>query len=152
MAEDFCGESTLDAKQRAERVAAAMWAADPATKWAGVTLAEVDEGRAVMEMTVRSHHCNGHGICHGGVIFLLADSAFAYACNSRNRTTLAQHNVISYIAPGREGDRLKAVAREVNLSGRNGIYDVTVTNQDGTVIAQFRGMSRAIGGQIFPES
>lgn len=142
----------LDAKQRAERAAATMWAADHASKWAEMKLAEVDEGTATMEMTVRSHHCNGHGICHGGVIFLLADSAFAYACNSRNRSTVAQHNMISYIAPGREGDRLKAVAREVNLSGRNGIYDVTVTNQDGAVIAQFRGMSRAISGQVFPES
>ncbi len=141
-----------DAKQRAERAAATMWAADHASKWAEMKLAEVDEGTATVEMTVRPHHCNGHGICHGGVIFLLADSAFAYACNSRNQSTVAQHNMISYIAPGREGDRLKAVAREVNLSGRNGIYDVTVTRQDGTVIAQFRGMSRAIGGHVFPES
>jgi acyl-CoA thioesterase len=81
----------------------------------------------------------------------LADSAFAFACNSRNQSTVAQHNVISYLAPGRVGDVLTATAREVSLNGRNGIYDVTVTNQDGTRIAEFRGFSRAITGRLFDE-
>jgi acyl-CoA thioesterase len=100
-------------------------------------------------MTVREDHCNGHGICHGGITFTLADSAFAFACNSRNQSTVAQHNTISYLAPGQLGDRLKAEAREVALKGRSGIYDVTVTNQDDIVIAQFRGNSRAIKGTLF---
>ncbi|SEG10939.1 acyl-CoA thioesterase [Jhaorihella thermophila] len=138
-------------QERARRSAQAMWAEDNASKWAGMEITHIDEGTATLELTVEPHHCNGHGICHGGVTFMLADSAFAFACNSRNQSTVAQHNVISFIAPGRQGDRLRAVAREVSLTGRSGIYDVTVTNQDGTVIAEFRGMSRAIKGQLFKE-
>ena len=111
----------------------------------------MDEGIASLILTVQAHHCNGHGICHGGIIFSLADSAFAFACNSRNQATVAQHNTISYIAPGQLGDTLTADAREVSLSGRNGIYDVTVINQDNKKIAEFRGMSRAINGNLFQE-
>jgi acyl-CoA thioesterase len=114
-------------------------------------IAEVDEGRAVLQLTVEAHHCNGHGICHGGVTFMLADSAFAFACNSRNQSTVAQSNSITYTAPGRLGDRLTADAREVSLTGRSGIYDVTVKNQDDLVIAEFRGLSRAIKGHLFEE-
>ena len=138
-------------KERAEKSAAAMWAEDNASKWAGMEITHMDEGEAVLEMTVAPHHCNGHGICHGGVTFMLADSAFAFACNSRNQSTVAQHNVISFTAPGRTGDRLIASAREVSLTGRSGIYDVKVTNQDGATIAEFRGFSRAIKGQLFDE-
>jgi len=138
-------------KERAERSAAAMWAQDNASKWAGMEITHMDEGEAVLELTVAPHHCNGHGICHGGVTFMLADSAFAFACNSRNQSTVAQHNVISFTAPGRAGDRLTASAREVSLTGRSGIYDVKVTNQDGATIAEFRGFSRAIKGQLFDE-
>ena len=138
-------------KERAERSAAAMWAEDNASKWAGMEITHMDEGAAVLELTVAPHHCNGHGICHGGVTFMLADSAFAFACNSRNQSTVAQHNVISFTAPGRTGDRLIASAREVSLTGRSGIYDVKVTNQDGATIAEFRGFSRAIKGQLFDE-
>ncbi|MCU9836774.1 MULTISPECIES: hydroxyphenylacetyl-CoA thioesterase PaaI [Ruegeria] len=138
-------------KERAERSAAAMWSDDNASKWAGMEITRVDEGLAVLEMTVAAHHCNGHGICHGGVTFMLADSAFAFACNSRNQSTVAQHNVISYIAPGQLGDRLTATASEVSLTGRSGIYDVKVTNQNGHTIAEFRGMSRAIKGRLFDE-
>ena len=138
-------------KDRAEKSAAAMWADDHASKWAGMEITHVDEGAATLELTVTQHHCNGHGICHGGVTFMLADSAFAFACNSRNQATVAQHNVISYTAPGRLGDRLIATATELSLTGRSGIYDVTVTNQDGTKIAEFRGFSRAIKGQLFDE-
>ena len=118
----------------------------------GFELAHVSEGQATLEMTVEPHHCNGHGMCHGGVIFALADSAFAFACNSRNQVTVAQHNVISYIASGRLGDRLTAEATEISLTGRNGITDVRVINQEGTLIAEFRGMSRAINGQVFTEA
>ena len=142
---------TMTPKERAEKSSAAMWSSDNASKWAGMEIAEVDAGRAVLQLTVEAHHCNGHGICHGGVTFMLADSAFAFACNSRNQATVAQHNVISYTAPGRLGDRLIATATELSLTGRSGIYDVTVTNQDGTKIAEFRGFSRAIKGQLFDE-
>ncbi|MCA0871103.1 hydroxyphenylacetyl-CoA thioesterase PaaI [Seohaeicola saemankumensis] len=138
-------------EQRAERSAEAMWADDNASKWAGMAIARVGEGTAVLELTVEGHHCNGHAICHGGVIFMLADSAFAFACNSRNQVTVAQHNMISFIAPGQKGDRLTAEAREISLTGRSGIYDVRVTNQDGTLIAEMRGMSRAIKGALFDE-
>ena len=141
----------MTAKERAEKSAAAMWADDNASQWAGFEITSVDEGTATLEMSVEKHHCNGHGICHGGVTFMLADSAFAFACNSRNQATVAQHNIISYLAPGRLGDRLTAEARELSLTGRSGIYDVKVTNQSGTVIAEFRGFSRAIKGQLFEE-
>ena len=136
---------------RARKSAEAMWANDNASKWAGMEITHVDEGTATLELTVEAHHCNGHAICHGGVIFMLADSAFAFACNSRNQSTVAQHNLINFLAPGKQGERLTAHAREVSLTGRSGIYDVTVTNQDGQKIAEFRGMSRAIKGHLFDE-
>ncbi len=138
--------------QRAQRCAATMQKNDAASRWAGIELEQVDEGTATLSLKVQQHHCNGHGICHGGVTFLLADSAFAYACNSRNISTVAQHNVISYLAPAHLGDHLIATAHEVSLTGRSGIYDVKVTNQDGRGIAEFRGMSRAIRGHIFDEA
>lgn len=142
---------TMTPKERAEKSSAAMWSSDNASKWAGMEIAEVDAGRAVLQLMVEAHHCNGHGICHGGVTFMLADSAFAFACNSRNQATVAQSNSITYTAPGRLGDRLTADAREVSLTGRSGIYDVTVKNQDDLVIAEFRGLSRAIKGHLFEE-
>lgn len=141
----------MTAKERAERSAAAMWSDDRASDWFGMQLVEVDEGRAVLSLTVAAQHVNGHGICHGGVTFSLADSAFAFACNSRNQATVAQHNTITYIAPARLGDTLTATAHEVSLAGRSGITDVTVTNQSGQRIAEFRGASRAIKGQLFTE-
>ncbi|MBM7067382.1 hydroxyphenylacetyl-CoA thioesterase PaaI [Actibacterium sp. 188UL27-1] len=135
-------------KERAQSVADHMWAADQASPWFGMELAEIDEGRAVLTLTVAAHHLNGHGICHGGVIFALADSAFAFACNSRNQSTVAQHNTITYISPAQPGDRLTASAREITLTGRSGLTDVTVTNQTGAVIAEFRGASRTLKGQV----
>ena len=138
-------------KERAERAAAKMWAADAASPWVGVELESADEGAATMTLTVEKHHCNGHGICHGGIIYVLADTAFAFASNSRNQSTVAHHNFISYTAPGQLGDNLIAVASEISLAGRSGIYDVTVTNQNEKVVAEFRGISRAIKGHIFDE-
>lgn len=138
-------------KERAEKSADAMWTNDKASQWVGLEIHEVDEGHATLTLRVQPHHCNGHGICHGGIIFTLADSAFAFACNSRNQATVAQHNTINYVAPAQMGDQLSAHAREVSLSGRSGIYDVTVTDQHHETIAEFRGMSRAIKGQLFPE-
>ena len=138
-------------QERAEKSARALWADDKASAWLGLELTEIGEGTAVLRLTVQVHHCNGHGICHGGFTFTLADSAFAFACNSRNQRTVAQHNQISYVAPARQGDVLTARAREISLTGRSGIYDVRVTNQDNAVIAEFRGACRAIGGQLFEE-
>lgn len=138
-------------KERAEKAAAAMWANDAASKWFGMEIVEMDEGRATLTLTVAAHHCNGHGICHGGVSHALADSTFAFACNSRNVPTVGQHTTMNYVAPGRLGDRLTATATELSLTGRSGIYDVRVTNQDNILIAEFRGMSRATGGQHFQE-
>ena len=138
-------------KERAEKSAKTMWRNDGASAWLGISIAEIDEGTAVLELTVEQQHCNGFGICHGGITFSLADSAFAFACNSRNLRTVAQHNTISFTAPAALGDRLRAHAREVSLTGRSGIYDVTVSNQSGQVVAEFRGCSRTIGGTHFEE-
>ena len=138
-------------KERAQKSANAMWSDDRASGWFGMELVDIDEGSAVLALTVQSHHVNGHNICHGGVTFSLADSAFAFACNSRNQASVAQHNTISYVAPARLGDRLTAMATEISLTGRSGITDVRVVNQDGQTIAEFRGASRAIKGQLFSE-
>lgn len=138
-------------QERAAKASAAMWAKDQASKWLGMTLNHVDEASASLGLTVQPQHCNGHDICHGGVIFSLADTAFAYACNSRNQSTVAQHNTISFIAPAHQGDVLTATAREVSLTGRSGIYDVRISNQNDKTIAELRGMSRSIKGQLFDE-
>ncbi len=139
-------------KTIAERAAAAMWDSDNASQWLGFSLASVTEGHATLTLDVQQHHCNGHGILHGGVTFALADSAFAFACNSRNQKTVAQSNTITYLAPGSVGDTITAVASEVVLKGRTGVYDVTVTSSDGTIIATFRGLSRAIPGTVFEDA
>lgn len=138
-------------QERAKKSAAALWVGDGAAQWIGMSLDSVDEARAVMSLTVERHHCNGHGICHGGIIFSLADTAFAYACNSRNQATVAQNNMITFVAPGRVGDTLTATAQEVSLVGRSGIYDVRVTDQDNRTIAEMRGLSRTIQGPLFEE-
>lgn len=137
-------------EERARKSADAMWAKDDASKWAGMEIADIGPGRAALTLTVEARHANGHGICHGGVIFMLADSAFAFACNSYNRLAVAQHNMISFIAPGRVGDALVAEAREVSLRGRSGIYDVAVL-RGGEAIAQMRGCSRVVDGTHFEE-
>ncbi|SMX51093.1 hydroxyphenylacetyl-CoA thioesterase PaaI [Actibacterium lipolyticum] len=141
----------ISAKERAERSAEAMWRDDGASQWVGLELLGVDEGFARIALVVQAHHANGHGMCHGGVIFTLADSAFAFACNSYNQVTVAQHNSITYIAPGRVGDRLIATATEVSRTGRSGIYDVSVHDPEEKLIASFRGLSRTIGGALFEE-
>lgn len=134
-------------KERAEACAMAITASTRAETWMDIDLVEIDAGQAVMRMTVAPHQANGHGICHGGVTFMLADSAFAYACNSRNVSTVAQHNMISFVEPAQVGDVLTATAREVSLTGRSGIYDIRVENQNGTVVAEMRGLSRAVQGK-----
>ena len=138
-------------EDRAKRSAEVMWAADKASKWLGMSLDWVGPGACAMSLTVAEHHCNGHLICHGGYIFTLADSAFAFACNSYNQNAVAQQNAITFCAPGRMGDVLTAKAVEVTRAGRSGVYDVTVTNQDDVVIAVMRGNSRTIKGSHFEE-
>ncbi|MDJ0822767.1 MAG: hydroxyphenylacetyl-CoA thioesterase PaaI [Paracoccaceae bacterium] len=139
-------------EERARRVADVMWANDAASAWLGVRIDDVGPGRAVLSMQVAAHHLNGHGICHGGFIFTLADSAFAFACNSYNLTTVAQENQITYLSPGQPDERLTATAIEVARQGRSGVYDVTVTGADGRKVALMRGLSRTIQGRHFEES
>jgi acyl-CoA thioesterase len=125
----------------------AMWSADTASRGLGMEIVDVAPGRATLTMTVGEAMLNGHEIAHGGFIFTLADSAFAFACNSYGERTVAQHCTISFIKPVAKGDRLVATAREVSRVGRSGIYDVSVS-ANGTVIAEFRGFSRTVGGSI----
>jgi acyl-CoA thioesterase len=132
----------------ARRAAAAMFTADRAARAWGIGIDRIEPGQATVSMTVREDMLNGHGICHGGLIFSLADTAFAYACNSYNQVALAQNCAITFLAKARAGDRLQATAAERAREGRNGIYDVRVTNQDGAVIAEFRGASRTVGGHL----
>ncbi len=141
----------LSAQEIAQRSADAMFADDHATKALGAKIDSVGPGTAVLSMIVEKWHCNGHGICHGGYIFTLADSAFAFACNSYNKRAVAQHNTITYHQPGQLGERLVATAREVALNGRSGLYDIDVRNGDGVLIASFRGASRIIKGEHFSE-
>jgi acyl-CoA thioesterase len=133
----------------ARACAEAMWKEDDASKGLGMELVEVKPGWATLSMTVQPHMVNGQRIAHGGFIFLLADSAFAFACNSRNERAVAAQCSISFIKPGKLGDLLVATAREISRSGRSGIYDVRVTVGD-TVIAEFRGHSRVIAGTWLP--
>lgn len=138
-------------QERAERSAGAMWEKDAASKGMGMSLDKISPGQCVMSLVVEDRHLNGHGICHGGFIFTLADSAFAFACNSYNRQCVAQHNFISYLSPGQRGEKLAAAAKEVSLAGRSGIYDVRVTGGDGRLVAEFRGCSRQLAGVHFEE-
>ncbi len=133
----------------ARRSAEAMWANDDASKSLGIVIEQVSPGSAVLSMNVTEQHTNGHNICHGGFIFTLADSAFAFACNSYNQIAVAQHNSITFIAPGKAGDKLTATALEVSRGKRSGIYDITVLNQNNEKIALFRGNSRTISGSLF---
>ncbi len=139
-----------DPQQLAERAAAAMWADDAASQSLGMTLDEIRPGYARMTMPVRADMVNGHAICHGGFVFALADSAFAFACNTSNRVTVAQACDIVFVAPARLDDVLTAEATERVRYGRNGIYDVTIRAGD-RLIAEFRGRSREIGGQLAPD-
>jgi acyl-CoA thioesterase len=136
------------AQALAERVAAGMYARDRASQGMGIRIVRVAPGEAELTMTVRGDMVNGHAICHGGFVFTLADSAFAYACNSHNANTVAAGCSIEFLAASRLGDVLTARARERVLSGRSGVYDVDVTNQDGETVAVFRGKSARIRGHV----
>ena len=137
-----------DPQALAEAVADAMWSRDRAAQALGMRIEAVGPGRATLSMPVRSDMVNGHHICHGGLIFSLADTAFAYACNAYNRNTVASGCNIDFVAPGREGDTLQAEAVERALSGRTGVYDVTVRDSAGKTIALFRGKSYRISGEV----
>ncbi len=141
-----------DPQTLAEASARAMMENDRATRGLGISLDAIGPGTATMTMTVRADMTNGHDTCHGGFIFTLADSAFAFACNSYNQRVVASHAAITFLAPARAGDRLTATAREVVREGRNGIYDIRVTDAAGAVVAEFRGHSRTIGGSILPQT
>ena len=143
--------AAMTPQELAEASAAAMWNDDAASQRLGMEIAHIAPGAATLTMTVRRDMSNGQGNCHGGYIFLLADSAFAFACNSHNQVTVAQHASVSFLEPVRIGDRLTAEAREVNRRGRSGIYDIRVTNQDGLHVAEFRGHSRSVRGTHVPE-
>lgn len=139
-----------DRQKLAEASAAAMWKDDRAAQALGMTVVSVGPGKATLTMTVRPEMCNGHHIAHGGLIFTLADTAFAYACNSHNRRTVANTCTVTFIAPGKEGDVLTAVAEERHRGGRSGVCDVTVNDQHGKLIAVFRGHSTEIKGELVP--
>jgi acyl-CoA thioesterase len=142
-------KATLSPDDLARACADAIWKEDDATKGLGMEIVEIKPGQATLAMTVEPHMVNGQRIAHGGFIFTLADSTFAFACNSHNERAVAAQCNISFIRPGKLGDRLVATAREISRTGRSGIYDVRVTVDD-VVIAEFRGHSRTIGAAWVP--
>ena len=132
----------------ANQAAQAMWSRDQAAQGLGMQLVSVSPGRATLRMGVRADMVNGHHICHGGLIFTLADTAFAYACNSYNQNTVASGCNIDFLAPARVGQTLEAVAIERSAAGRTGVYDVEVRVVDGGAVALFRGKSYRIKGEV----
>ena len=141
-------ESTSPAQALAEASSQAMWARDRATQGLGMSIDRIAPGHAVMSMPVRPDMLNGHDMCHGGFMFLLADSAFAFACNSYNQNTVASACHIDFLAPARLGDVLEAEAVERSRSGRTGVYDITVRIRGGKTVALFRGKSYRIEGEV----
>ncbi|WP_425404350.1 hydroxyphenylacetyl-CoA thioesterase PaaI [Hwanghaeella sp.] len=137
-------------EQIAQDVTDTLLAEDAASRMLGIELLEVRPGYARLAMTVRADMLNGFKMMHGGLTFTLADSAFAFACNSHNKMTVAQSCDVDFTNAAKEGDVLTAECREAFLRGRSGVYDVSVTNQDGVVIALFRGKSRTLGQPIVP--
>jgi acyl-CoA thioesterase len=143
---------TMDDRELAGKVGAAMYAADRASReFMQMELVSCAPGRAVMRMAVRPEMLNGHEICHGGLIFTLADSTFAFACNSRNNVTVAAGCSIEFLKPGKAGDVLTCEGVEQMVQGRHGIYDMKVTNQRGEIVAMFRGKSAQIQGTVLPQ-
>ena len=140
------------ADERARRVADTMLAREGTGPAWGLQIEHAREGYARVAMTLRSDMLNGHGTAHGGMVFALADTAFAYACNSRNEISVAQQAAIVFLSAAKAGERLVAEAREQAAAGRSGLYYVTVTGPDGRVIAEFQGLSRTVGGAVLQES
>jgi acyl-CoA thioesterase len=138
-------------KQRAERAAAALFARDRASQALGMRITGIAPGWARVVMRVRADMVNGHGVCHGGMVFALGDSAFAFACNAHNEATVAAAAAIDYLAAAREGDELTAEAAQLWRTRRNGLYEIVISNQRGERIALFRGRSYRIDGQVAGE-
>lgn len=141
--------STDDTDTIARKSAEAMWAADVASRHLGMRIDSVGPGRGVLSMAITESMVNGHGNCHGGYIFMLADSAFAVACNSYNQRSVGQNCQITYIRPAKRGTILTAKAEERQRADRSAIYDVSVCDEAGEIIAEFRGQSRSIPGTHF---
>jgi acyl-CoA thioesterase len=141
-------DTVSGAQRRAERAAAGLFERDRASQALGMRITGVRPGWARVAMAVRADMLNGHGVCHGGIVFALADSAFAFACNSHNESTVAAAAAIDFLAAAREDDELTAEASELWRTRRNGIYEITVSNQRGERIALFRGRSYRIDGQV----
>lgn len=137
-----------DTKALAQAVAQHMYASDPLTRWLEMELLHVAPGEARLAMTITGKMLNSQGVCHGGMMFALADSAFAYACNSRNNATVASACAIDFLQPAKEGDRLTATAVERALGGRTGVYDITLCNQRDETVALFRGKSYRLKAHI----
>ena len=140
--------ASTDAQRLAERAADALFSRDAASRMLGIWIVGIRPGYARVTMTVRADMVNGHRICHGGLIFTLADSAFAVSCNSHNDSTVAAAASIDFLAPAFEGDELSAEASELWRSGRSGLYEITVTNQRCERIALFRGRSHRTSGNV----
>lgn len=145
-------KTPLSPQDRARHSAQRMMARDAASQAIGARIDQIGPQTATMSMIVRPDMLNGHEICHGGYIFMLADSAFAFACNSTNIVTVAQSNQITFVSPAQAGERLSATASAVAGQGRSATYDVTVTGEDGRVVALFRGLSRQLGTPHFDEN
>jgi acyl-CoA thioesterase len=140
-----------EANQLAAACADSMYARDRAAQKMGITIREVKRAYACLHMKVRKDMLNGHDICHGGYIFALADTAFAYACNSYNKVTVAQNCDIDFLQPGKEGDELIAEAKERVRGGKTGLYDVTVSRVEGEILAHFRGRSYQLNGVLLDD-
>jgi phenylacetic acid degradation protein PaaD len=143
--------SETDRQRTAERAVEALWRGDAASRGLGMIIESCAPGRATVTMPVRADMVNGHRICHGGLIFALADSAFAFACNSYGDNTVAAGASIDFLAPGREGDVLRAVAFERWRAGRSGLYEIEVRNQRDEMVALFRGRSHQVAGRLIDD-
>jgi acyl-CoA thioesterase len=142
----------VDKTALAKAAAEIMWRDDNASKWLGMKIEEVRPGYARLSMTVTPSMVNGHDLCHGGLIFTLADSTFAFACNSHNQRAVAAGASIEFVAPAYLGDVLTAEGAEQVLKGRTGVYDMRVVNQKGELVALFRGKSATIKGQLVEDA
>ncbi len=142
----------MDPQWLAEQTAAIMFRDDGAARHLGIEIVEMAPGYARLTMTIRPEFVNGLGVCHGGYVFLLADTAFAYSCNSRNQHTVAAGAAIEFLAASYAGETLTAEAREQHRAERSGIYDVRVTAADGRLVAVFRGKSATIKGRFIEET
>jgi acyl-CoA thioesterase len=147
---DIANDPTV-AQRTAERAARVLYAQDRASQSLGMRIMHIGAGEAELTMQVRPDMTNGHHICHGGLVFALADSAFAFACNSYGDNTVAASASIDFLAPVHEGDTLTATARELWRGGRSGLYEIVVVNQRGESVALFRGRSQRVAGQVLAE-